>query len=98
MTTYTKTGSEKKDQQNSMIFRPSFDVGINADFLINKSTTKDQRFGGLLLGLRAGYHLSSPGNDWRNDSNWNQISNLPTYTNQGFYAMLTIGGGGFVKK
>jgi hypothetical protein len=80
LTTYTKTGSEKKDQQNSMIFRPSFDVGINADFLLAKSRTTDQSFGGLILGLRAGYHLSSTGNDWRNDSNWNSIPNLPNYT------------------
>lgn len=97
MTTYTKSGGETQDRLNRMIFRPSLDVGLNADWLLAKSRTTDQRFGGLLLGLRAGYHVSSAGNDWRTDGN-NSLPNLPTYTNKGYYLMLTIGGGGFARK
>ena len=97
MTTYTKAGGDSQDRQNRTIFRPSLDVGLNADYLLSKARTTDQRFGGLLLGLRAGYHVSSQGNDWRNDTN-DRLSNLPTYTNKGYYLTLTIGGGGFVKK
>ena len=97
MTTYTKSGNNKQDQLNRQIFRPSLDAGLNADFLLSKSRTTDQRFGGLLLGLRAGYKISSQGNDWHTDANV-QIPNLPTYGNKEFYVMLTIGGGAFVKK
>ncbi len=97
MTTYRMVGNDKQDRQNNLLARPSFDVGLNADFLLGKSRTTDQRFGGVMLGLRAGYHLSSRGNEWK-DNEWNRLLDLPTYTNQGFYAMLTIGGGGFVKK
>ncbi len=97
MTTYTKSGDNTQDRLNRVIFRPSLDVGLNADYLLSKSRTTDQRFGGLLLGLRAGYHVSSQGNDWHTYMN-NSIPNLPTYANNGYYVMLTIGGGGFVKK
>ncbi len=97
MTTYTKSGTTTQDRLNRLIFRPSLDVGLNADYLLSKSRTTDQRFGGLLLGLRAGYHVSSQGNDWHTDAN-ERLSNLPTYSNKGYYVTLTIGGGGFVKK
>ncbi len=97
ISTYTKSGDDKQDRLNRMIFRPSVDVGLNADYLLSSFRKTDQRFGGLILGLRAGYHISSQGNDWRNDTD-NSLSNLPMYTNKGFYFMLSIGGGGFVKR
>lgn len=99
MFTYTKTGSDAKaeNRQNKYLYRPSFDIGLNADYLLSKSRTTDQRFGGLLLGLRAGYHISQQSNSWRNDAN-DRLSNLPDYTNKGYYITLAIGGGGFVKK
>ena len=97
MTTYTKSGNDTQSRLNRLIFRPSLDLGLNGDYLFSKSSLSDQRFGGLLVGLRAGYHLSSSGNDWHNDTN-DQLPNLPMYTNKGYYIMLTIGGGGFVKK
>lgn len=97
MTTYTKANQDRQDRQNRFLSRPSFDVGLNADYLLSRSRTTDQRFGGLLLGLRAGYHLSSRGSDWRNDER-DRLPNLPTYTNKGYYIVLTVGGGGFVRK
>ncbi|MDB5241025.1 MAG: hypothetical protein JWP57_1650 [Spirosoma sp.] len=97
MTTYTKTNQDRQYQQNRYLSRPSFDVGLNADYLLSRSRTTDQRFGGLLLGLRAGYQISQQGSDWRNDKN-DRLPNLPTYGNKGYYVALTFGGGGFVKK
>lgn len=97
MTTYIKSGNNTQDRLNRMIFRPSFDVGLNADFLLSKSGTTNQSFSGLLLGVRAGYTLSSKGNDWRADDR-GSLPDLPTYQNEELYIMLTIGGGGFVKK
>ena len=99
MTTYTKTGSDAKaeNRQNKYLYRPSFDIGLNADYLLSKSRSTDRRFGGLLLGLRAGYHISQESSSWRNDAN-DRLPSLPTYGNKGYYVTLAIGGGGFVKK
>lgn len=97
MTTYTKIGSDVENRQNRYLYRPSFEIGLNADYLLSKSRTTDQRFGGLLLGLRAGYHISQQSSSWRNDAN-DRLPNLPAYANKGYYVTLTIGGGRFVKK
>ncbi len=97
MTTYTKTGNNAENRQNRCFYRPSFDVGLNDDWLLSKSSTTDRRFGGFLLGLRAGYHLSQESSSWRNDAN-DRLPNLPAYTNKGYYVTLAIGGGRFVKK
>ena len=97
MSTYTKTGSDAANGQNKYLYRPSFDVGLNADYLLSKSRTTDRRFGGVMLGLRAGYHISQESSGWRNDDN-DQLSNLPAYTNKGYYVTLATGGGRFVKK
>ena len=97
MTTYTKTGSDAENRQNKYLYRPSFDISLNADYLLSKSRTTDQRFGGLLLGLRAGYHISQRSSSWRNDDN-DRLLNLPAYTNKGYYVTLAIGGGRFRRK
>lgn len=99
MTTYTKTGNDAKaeNRQNRYLYRPSFDIGLNADYLLSKSRTTDPRFGGVLLGLRAGYHISQQSSSWRNDAN-DRLAGLPSYGNRGYYVTLAIGGGGFVKK
>ena len=97
MTTYTKTGGDARNRQNKYLYRPSFDIGLNADYLLSKSSASDRRFGGLLLGLQAGYHISQQSSSWRDNEN-NRLPNLPAYSNKGYYVTLAIGGGGFSRK
>jgi hypothetical protein len=97
ITTYDKVNGENENLRNTLLYTPSLDIGLNGDFLTGKVTEGSNRFGGLLLGLRAGYHLSPKSNNWR-DEDWNRVRNFPNYNNRGFYVSLTVGGGGFRRK
>jgi hypothetical protein len=95
MTTYDKVGDKTGNFRNKTLFNPSFDFGLNADFLLNK-TPESGKFDSWILGVRTGYRASFENSNWR-DTDGNKINGLPTYANNGFYVSLTIGGGGFVR-
>lgn len=95
MTTYDKVGSKTENISNKALFNPTFDFGLNADFLLNK-TPESGKFGSWILGVRTGYRASFENSNWR-DTDGNKINGLPAYANNGFYVSLTIGGGGFVR-
>lgn len=79
-----------------MLYNPSFDIGFKADYVVNKIIDQDS-YGALLFGLRTGYRFSINNSIWR-DNDGNKLSNMPSYGYKGFYIMVTIGGGGFVRK
>jgi hypothetical protein len=80
-----------------MLITPSLDISINEDFLIGKVDPHEKRYGGIILGLRAGYRTSFSSNAWM-DGNWNKLDNMPSYTNNSFYLSISVGSGGFAGK
>ncbi len=98
LTTYNKVDpdNESENVSNMILLSPSLDLGINADFVVNKVNKERRMYGGFILGIRAGYRISYSSDDWKNDE-WEDLD-LPTYQNNAFYVTVSIGGGWFVKK
>jgi hypothetical protein len=98
LNTYTKASSSEKAQnlENKILVSPSFDIGLNADYILSRVPDK-KAYGALLMGLRTGYRFSFRNDNWRN-GDWDKLNGLPAYANNGFYVTVAIGGGGFVKK
>jgi hypothetical protein len=94
--TYNNENDEVTNLKNKVLSSPSFDFGFNADFIANKIMNREG-YGAWLLGLRTGYRVSIKNCGWR-DNDGNKLSNMPSYTYKGFYVMVTIGGGVFVRK
>jgi len=94
--TYNNENDEVTNLKNKVLSSPSFDFGFNADFIANKIMNREG-YGAWLLGLRTGYRASIKSCGWR-DNDGNKLSNMPSYTYKGFYVMVTIGGGVFVRK
>lgn len=72
--------------------------GWLVDFSVNLewypiSGGDDDGHGGLLTGLKVGYIYQPFENDWEYEGG--NINNTPDFNLSGFYAQLTIGGGGF---
>jgi len=89
------TTDEVARLKNKLISSPSLDLGINADFIVNKLFDQGD-YGALLFGLRAGYRMSIK-KSWA-DNDGNKLANMPSYGYNGFYIMATIGGGAFIRK
>lgn len=94
---YNRLKNQPDNSINQMLITPSFDAGINKDFLVGKADHNEKRFGGSIVGLRAGYRTSFRGNGWV-DGDWRKLNNMPSYSNNSFYFSVTIGAGGFVRK
>ena len=94
--THNYETDEVTNLKNKLLSSPSFDVGFNADYIVNK-IIDPEGYGTLFFGLRTGYRLSIKSCEWW-DNDGNKIKNMPSYGYNGFYIMVTIGGGGFVRK
>jgi hypothetical protein len=68
---------------------------MNADYIF-KAFMQYQDLSTSASGLRIGYHLCFTKATWH-DTNNNKITNIPSYTPNGFYILLVIGGGTFIK-
>jgi len=94
---YSTSNEKSSNSISHSSLTPSFDIGINEDILIDKAGPDKKSYGGLILGLRAGYHTSVRSNNWR-DSDGNKLHNMPSYSNNYFYLTVSFGAGGFAKK
>jgi hypothetical protein len=92
----TYGNDEAPNLKNKLHYSPSFDIGFNADFIMRKIPDQED-FGTMLIGLRTGYRASIKNKTWR-DNNNNRLSNMPSYRQNEFYIMLTIGSGVFVRE
>jgi hypothetical protein len=99
LNTYTKANGDSKHQNQKYLYlaSPSLDLGLNYDIIVGKIADDASEFGGFMLGFRTGYRFSSNQKEWLDD-NGNKISVPTAYANRGFYATITIGGGGFREK
>jgi hypothetical protein len=94
LTTYDKIGGNEQNIQEKTLVSPSFDAGINADFLLGKINYKEGYYYGWILGIRAGYRASVSSNNWK-DEQVVKPYDKPHYANNAFYVTITIGGGSF---
>jgi len=97
LNTYNKVSEEDTDYDFLILLSPSLDLGINADFVLNKVNKESNMFGGFIVGIRAGYRMSYRNSHWKNED-WEDIYNMPSYHNNAFYVTFAIGGGWFAKR
>ncbi|WP_018617481.1 hypothetical protein [Segetibacter koreensis] len=97
LATYNKVNGKSLNTINQILLSPTLDIGINEDIIVTKVNPNEKRYGGLILGIRAGYRTSYSSNNWRNDD-WVRLYNKPFYSNNCFYLSVSIGAGGFVSK
>lgn len=97
LNSYNKVSEEESDYDLLILLSPSLDLGINADFVLNKVNKESNMFGGFIVGIRAGYRMSYKNSHWRNE-HWEDVFNMPSYHNNAFYVTFAIGGGWFAKR
>lgn len=93
--THNYVNDEVINLKNKSLATPSFDLGFDSDIIVNR-IVNHEGYGALLLGLRTGYRLSKKNCAWR-DNDGNKLVNMPFYGYNGFYIMVIVGGGTFVK-
>jgi hypothetical protein len=105
LTSYGKVNSRKENMRTQTLVSPTFDVGMNADFLLSKVRWNDKYYLGWIMGIKAGYRVSLKSDKWKDDynnsykdDNFYKINEMPAYTNNAFYVTLSVGGGSFDKK
>jgi len=69
-------------------------LSVNLDYIIKLKETEDG-FGGIIIGLQAGYMFAPFTNDWKMDEH--DISGGPAVGLNGPFVRITIGGGGMSK-
>jgi hypothetical protein len=97
LATYPRNNEKNFKTSNQFLLTPSIDIGINKDIFIDKIVPGSKKYGGMIVGLRAGYRTSVNSNNWRND-NWDKLYNMPSYSNNCFYLSVNIGAGSFSSK
>lgn len=75
------------------LFSYATDISLNADLKLSNWSCDPKQFGGLMLGLRAGYLVSPASAQWKSNSDLGQMASLPTYATNGFYVAVSVGGG-----
>ncbi|MBC7383794.1 MAG: hypothetical protein H7296_12515 [Bacteroidia bacterium] len=87
----------KLNNENTFrLMTPSFDIGINADYVFSQRQDANKKFSGVMMAFKAGYRFSPGSKSWRD--NKNILDGLPTFVNQGFYITIGVGFGYFVQK
>ncbi|MBC3787989.1 hypothetical protein [Spirosoma utsteinense] len=91
----TQSQQQGQTTRESSVLLPSLNVqfGVGADWLV-AAFTEDDSYGGLLLGMRAGYQLSPSSSGWRSTGEL-VPPDRPRYATNGYFVTLTIGAGGF---
>jgi len=97
LATYHRENGKSTNSISQTLFNPSLDIGINEDIILTKMDPEEKTYGGLILGIRAGYSTSFSSTKWKNDD-LNNSYNKPSYSNNYFYLSVSIGSGGFVSK
>lgn len=95
--THDNVNKNSSNTINQTLLTPSLDIGINKDILIGHVSRGVKRYGGLILGLKAGYRTSVRSSRWRDDD-WHVLYNMPSYSNNCFYFSVSIGAGSFKRK
>ena len=99
LTSFAKINGKEQNVNTQTLVSPSFDLGLNADFLLSKLRWKENYYLGWIMGVKAGYTFSAKRSKWKNNSNDSyKLVNAPSYTNNAFYAALSFGIGSFDKK
>lgn len=68
-------------------------LGIGADWLV-AALSEGEGYGGVLIGIRAGYQFSPSSSGWRSSGEMS-VTAPPRYATNGYFVTLTIGVGGF---
>ncbi|MBC8155416.1 MAG: hypothetical protein H7Z72_21215 [Bacteroidetes bacterium] len=91
------TQSQQQGQtiKESSVMLPNVNaqLGIGADWLVAAFGEGDG-YGGLLMGIRAGYQLSPSSSGWRSTGELS-APDRPHYATNGYFVTLTVGVGGF---
>jgi hypothetical protein len=104
LTSYDKIDGRKENMKTQTLVSPSFDFGMNADFLLSKLRWKENYYLGWISGIKAGYRFSVRSKKWKTDKDefykdeFQKLYETPSYTNNAFYVMLSFGMGSFDKK
>lgn len=80
-------------ESSVMLSSINLQLGAGADWLVAAFTEGDS-YGGLLLGVRAGYQLSPLSSGWQTTGEVTS-PDRPRYATNGYFVTLTIGMGGF---
>ncbi len=91
--TQSQTQAQANDEYTVMLPNFNAQLGIGADW-VALPMGAGENFGGLLLGIRAGYQLSPMSSAWRTTGEVG-VAERPRYATNGFYVTLTLGAGGF---
>jgi hypothetical protein len=87
-------GSDEDDYELYRgIFNPSGELALNADIIL-ANVPDSGLYGAFILGVKVGYRGSFKHDYWFNEDG-DEIQNLPSYSNKGFFFTITLGGGGF---
>jgi len=104
LTSYDKINGERENMRTQTLVSPTFDIGMNADFLLSKLEWNKNYYLGWISGVKAGYRVSVKSKRWKKDEDefykdaFNKIYEMPSYTNSAFYVTLSFGMGSFDKK
>ncbi len=104
LTSYDKIAGERENMKTQTLVSPTFDMGMNADFLLSKLRWNKNYYIGWISGIKAGYRFSVKSKKWKKDEDefykdaFNKIYEMPSYTNNAFYVTLSFGMGSFDKK
>lgn len=88
-TIVAKPGNETQISQGGLML----DFSASVELMLFKEQQRDGSWGGMMLGLTAGYLLSPQSNDWSYTGG--EINGGPDFGLSGFYARLSIGGYGY---
>jgi hypothetical protein len=104
LTSYDEIDGQKKNMKTKTLVSPTFDMGMNADFLLSKLRWKENYYLGWISGIKAGYRFSIRSKKWKTDKDefykdgFQKLYETPSYANNAFYVMLSFGMGSFDKK
>lgn len=91
--TQTQQHGQTVKESSAMLPNINAQFGIGADWLV-AALGEGEGYGGLMMGVRAGYQLSPSSSGWRSTGELS-IPDRPRYATNGYFVTLTIGVGGF---
>jgi hypothetical protein len=80
-------------ESSVMLSNVNLQLGVGADWLV-AAFGEGNGYGGLLLGIRAGYQLSPLSGGWQTTGEVT-APDRPRYATNGYFITMTIGMGGF---
>lgn len=94
----TQTQQLGQTIKESSVMLPNINAqfGIGADWLV-AALGEGEGYGGLLMGIRAGYQLSPSSSGWRSTGELS-VPDRPRYATNGYFVTMTLGVGGFFRQ